>query len=306
MRIIQTVRIFLNSILPHQHTATNEFSSCRTPLETPVPGCSLTSSARPVKPPLPSRDDFPWASILFSRIEKSLVGLNRGRSGWGDVAILCWAIYSITQNAVWLSALSWWTNTKNAFLQSCEDFYVKTALTVCLGGTNLFINNTMSIKWARSFTWVYSFLLSWAFEKRSVTFWALPLTLRVVFKHPRLVIGRYIIQKIGVLIHMIKKILANHFPIGLLLLWHTSSTNFVHTILVVKFSTTIWKNLSLMNAQWISNHSDTHPRITVQYIFHSRNIFVDLAGRRAPGEVVGLPLFPCILGTFCATEKHPI
>ncbi|GFW42487.1 hypothetical protein TNCV_4256821 [Trichonephila clavipes] len=57
----------------------------------------------------------------------------------------------------------------------------------------------------------------------------------------------------------------------------------------------VTKHLALRNAQYISNHSDTHPTITVQSIFDivsQRHVLVGLAGRRAPGVGVIFYSFP--------------
>lgn len=72
----------------------------------------------------------------------------------------------------------------------------------------------------------------------------------------------------------------------------TRGANFATTSLTAKYSVTISKTwVRGMLAQVISNHSDTHPTITV----HWRQIVVDFSGRRTPGVAVVLHYF----STFC-------
>jgi len=114
-----------------------------------------------------------------------------------------------------------WTDTSNAFSESCEDFHVKNCINCLSRWYKLFVDDSMSIKKANEHGLLLGFAHSCflgVWGRRGVPFCALSLTLRVVFKHPRLITGHYIVQKVGLLIHMMKKILADRFPVGLLLL----------------------------------------------------------------------------------------
>ena len=114
-----------------------------------------------------------------------------------------------------------WADMSNVFSQSCEHFHIKNCINCLSGWYKLFVDDSMSIKKANEHGLLLGvahscFLGAWG--SRGVPFCALPLTFRVVFKHPHLVTSHYIVQKLGLLIHMMKKILADLFPVGLLLL----------------------------------------------------------------------------------------
>lgn len=100
----------------------------------------------------------------------------------------------------------------NEFSQSYEDFHIKkTAFTICPGGTNSLWMTSCRSKKQMSMDFCLDFLIhTWGVGKKGCAILSSAACSLWCFKHPRLITSHYIVQKGGVVIHMMKKIQALH------------------------------------------------------------------------------------------------